>query len=91
MLFIKRAQSAGDPESHCPCLAARAATLDLRNDIVLPECVSDFEGLDNIGSESLKREVILYRSIINGDLSRTGEQPNSCNSVLPAAHDCAWM
>jgi hypothetical protein len=52
VLFIKRTQSAGDPESHCTCLAARAATLDIRNDIVLPECVGDFEGLGNIGSES---------------------------------------
>lgn len=91
MLFIKCAQCTGDPESHRTCLAACTTALDIRDDIVLPEGVGNFEGLHNIGSESLEGEVILYRSIVNGDFSGTGEQPHSRNSVLPAAHDCAGM
>lgn len=91
MLFIKRTQCSGDSEPYCSCLTARTAALDIRNNIILPECVGDFKGLNDIGSEGLKWEVILYRSVINGDLSGTGEQPNSRNRVLPTPNDCGWM
>jgi len=53
MLIIKRAQRSGDAESHRACLAARTTTLDIRNDIILPKGIGDFERLEDIGSEGL--------------------------------------
>jgi hypothetical protein len=91
VFVIERTQSAGNPKPYRTCLPAGAATLDIRNDIILPKRVCDLEGLDNVGSESLKWEVVLYGFIVNRNLSGTGEQPNSCNSVLSATHNRGWM
>jgi hypothetical protein len=73
VLFIERTQCAGDPESHRTCLAAHTTALDIRDDIILPKGIGNFKGLDDIGSESLEGKVILYRSIVDGDFSGTGE------------------
>jgi len=54
-------------------LAAHTTALDIRDDIILPKGIGNFKGLDDIGSESLEGKVILYRSIVDGDFSGTGE------------------
>src|SRR6478609_5929824 len=81
-LRIFRGQGAGDAVAHRVRLRAVAATGDGCSHVVLVEQLEQFERLAGDHAAGLTLEVLFDVLTVDGDLTRTGADPNTSNGGL---------
>ena len=83
--FISGEKSTSYSVTDSTCLTGEAAAANVCNDIELTNGLGNTEGLVNDELESLKTEIIVYISAVDGYVTGTGIETNSCNRLLSSA------
>ena len=83
--LISGEESTSNTVADSACLAGDTAAANVCYDVKLTLGLGNAEGLVNDELESLKTEIVIYVSAVDGDVTGTGIEANSCNRLLSSA------
>ena len=84
-LGVSLEECSGKTVSDSTCLTCNAAACNCADDVELVSSIGNAEGLTNDELQGLKAKVVVDISAVDGNLTGTWINSNSCNGVLSSA------